>query len=349
MVGIKIGVDFGSSVLRMFVENKGLVVEEPSVVAVDVVTNEIVAFGNDADNISGRVNQNIRIVEVVKDGVIADFVFAEKMLKYYIEKVCKNRIYKPNVLLTVASDISSLEKKTFLDVVTLAGAGRVCIVDGSLASALGCDIDAQNVDGKMVIDIGHNITEISIVSYGEIVSKSTIRMGSSAIDEAIIKHLRRDRDIVIGPHTAREIKHSISSALKRETELALMVSGKSNLDEMPISFEVTSTEIFPFVNEQIEDLISLIKADISNISPELIGDASNNGIVLCGGGALLFDIDNKINEEISIRCTLEENPMNARIIGLGKIMKQPQILKNNGYSFIFKDEISERIKKLTRI
>ena len=349
MVGIKIGVDFGSSTLRMFVEHKGLVIEEPSIVAVDSITKEIVAFGKDADNISGRVNSNIKTINVIKDGVIADFVYAEKMLKHYFEKVCKNRIYKPNVLLTVSSDVSSLEKKTFLDVVTLAGAGRVCIIDGTLASSFGCDIDCENVDGKMVIDIGHNITEISVVSLGEVVSKSTIRMGSSVIDSAIIKHLKRDRDIVIGPHTAREIKHNISSALKRDAELAVLVSGKSNLDDMPISFEVTSTEIFPFVNEQLDYLTSLIKDEISRIPPELIGDSSNNGIVLCGGGALLFDIDKKISDEICIRTSLSNNPLNSKIEGIGIIMNNSMILEKNNYSFIFKDEISERIKKLTRI
>ena len=235
MKGMKIGIDFGSSSLKMYAEDKGVVVDEPSIVAIDSTTGNPIAFGKAADNVYGRSGDDISISKVIQNGVISDFVMAERMLRFYIQRVCGNRIYKPNIILSLPSDISSLEKRTFLDVVTLAGAGRVCLVEGVLASAFGCDSSNDNSGGRMVLDIGHHITEYAIVSMGGIGAKGTVRHGSYDIDKAIINHLRRDRDILIGPHTAREIKNKITSAEKRECESAIFVSGKSALDNLPIS------------------------------------------------------------------------------------------------------------------
>ena len=349
MKGMKIGIDFGSSSLKIYAEGKGIVVDEPSIVAVETETGKPIAFGKAADSVYGRTVDDIKVVKVIRNGVISDFVLAERMLRYYLQRVCGNRIYKPNVILSLLSDISALEKKTYLDVVTLAGAGRVCMVEGILASAFGSGVATDKIGGRMVIDIGHNVTEYAIVSMGSISVSGTIRRGSEEIDKAIIKHLKRDRDIVIGPHTAREIKYKISSALKRECETALMVSGKSNLDEMPISFEITSNEVFPYVDEQIDMLVKDIHSGISEILPELLADAADHGILLCGGGGLIFDMANRIESELEIRCSLVENPTQAKILGLGALMINRNLLESNGYSFIFKDEIRDRIRKYEKM
>ncbi|MBR5191463.1 MAG: rod shape-determining protein, partial [Clostridia bacterium] len=255
MKGMKIGIDFGSNSLKIYAEGKGVVVDEPSIVAVETETGKPIAFGKAADSVNGRTVDDIKVIKVIHNGVISDFVLAERMLRYYLQRVCGNRIYKPNVIISLLSDISALEKKTYLDAVTLAGAGRVCMVEGVLASAFGCGVATDKIGGRMVLDIGHQVTEYAVVSMGGISASGTIRRGSDEIDKAIIKHLKRDRDILIGPHTAREIKYKISSAQKRECETALMVSGKSNLDEMPISFEITSNEVYPYVDEQINLLV----------------------------------------------------------------------------------------------
>lgn len=349
MKGMKIGIDFGSSSLKIYAEGKGIVVDEPSIVAVETETGKPIAFGKAADSVYGRTVDDIKVVKVIRNGVISDFVLAERMLRYYLQRVCGNRIYKPNVIISLLSDISALEKKTYLDVVTLAGAGRVCMVEGILASAFGSGVATDKIGGRMVIDIGHNVTEYAIVSMGSISVSGTIRRGSEEIDKAIIKHLKRDRDIVIGPHTAREIKYKISSALKRECETALMVSGKSNLDEMPISFEITSNEVFPYVDEQIDMLVKDIHSGISEILPELLADAADHGILLCGGGGLIFDMANRIESELEIRCSLVENPTQAKILGLGALMINRNLLESNGYSFIFKDEIRDRIRKYEKM
>lgn len=343
MKGMKIGIDFGSYSLKIFAEGKGIVVDEPSIIAVDNLTDNPIAFGMAANNVDGRSIDDIGISKVIRNGVVADFVMAERMLRYYLQRVCGNRIYKPNIILSLPSGISSLEKKTFLDVVTLAGAGRVCMVEGVLASAFGCGVSPEKLGGRMILDIGHHLTEFTIVSLGGIASKGCIKRGSYEIDKAIINHLKSDRDILIGPHTARAIKNKITSAEQRDCETALFVSGKSILDNMPISFEVTSTEIFPFVDEQIDLIVKEIHHEILKVSPDLLADAADHGISICGGGALIFDIAERLSEELGIRCETVDEPRLAKIKGLGQFIKNDNLLVNNGYSFIFKDDIRNKI------
>lgn len=346
MKGMKIGIDFGSSSIKIFAENKGIVINEPSIAAISVDTHQPIAFGKSADAMLGRSGEDIEIIHVIQNGVISDFVLAEKMLRFYLERVCGNRVYKPNVMVSLPTCATSFEKKTLLDAITLAGAGRVCLVEGILASAFGCGINEEKIGGRMVIDIGHQVTEFAIVSMGSIAGVGSVNRGSFDIDCAIERHLKRDRDILIGPHTIREIKNKITSAINRDCESALYVSGKSNLDEMPISFEITSNEIYPFVDEQISLLVSEIHSSMQNIPPELLADAADHGIFVCGGGALIFDIAQRLEKEIGIRCEIIEEPTLAKVKGLGKLLKNENLLENNGYHFIFKDEIRERIKRL---
>ena len=346
MKGMKIGIDFGSSSIKIFAENKGIVINEPSIAAVSIETLQPIAFGKAADEMLGRCGDDVKIVKIVQNGVISDFILAEKMLRYYLEYVCGNRVYKPNVMISLPSNATSFEKKTFLDAVTLAGAGRVCLIEGVLASAFGCGIDAEKIGGRMVLDIGHQVTEFAIVSMGSIAGRGTINRGSFDINNAIERHLKRDRDILVGPHTIREIKNKIITAISRDYETALFISGKSNLDEMPISFEITSKEIYPFVDEQISLLVSEIHDSMQNIPPELLADAADHGISICGGGALIFDIAQRLEEETHIRCEVIEEPILAKVKGLENLLKNDELLENNGYRFIFKDEIREKIKRL---
>ena len=340
---MKIGIDFGSYSLKIYAEGKGIVVDEPSIVAIDNQTGNPIAFGKAADNVYGRCCDDISISKVIQNGVVSDFVMAERMLRYYIQRVCGNKIYKPNIIVSLPSNISSLEKKTFLDFVTLAGAGRVCLVEGILASAFGCNFSDDKFGGRMVLDIGHHITEYAIVSMGGIGAKGSIRHGSYDIDKAIVNHLRKDRDILIGPHTAREIKNKIISAEKRECETALFASGKSCLDDLPISFEITSTEIYPYVDEQIDVMIKEIHQDILKVSPDLLSDAADNGIMLCGGGSLIFDMSDRLSKQLSIRCENISEPRLAKIKGLGNLIVNDKWLEDNGYRFIFRDEIKDRL------
>lgn len=349
MKGMKIGIDFGSFSLRMCTENNQNAVDEMSSAAFASENGSPIVYGKRADALDGRTDTNISVTKMIKNGVISDFTYAEKILTAYFSKVCGARIYKPNVLVALPFDVTNIEKKIFLDAVTRAGAGRACLVEGILASALGVGISHEKVGGRMVIDLGHQTTEIGIISMGNVAVGATVRHGSFDIDSAIIRHFKKDRDIVIGVHTARLIKHTIASAVKRDCETSLMVSGKSGIDDMPISFEVTSTEIFPFVDEQISSLISEIHSHLQKISPELLSDAADHGITLCGGGALLFDIAERFEKELDIRCSVADSPERARITGIHKIIKRREILENNGYQFIFKDDIRDRLNKVDKI
>lgn len=349
MKGMKIGIDFGSFSLRMCTENNQNAVDEMSSAAFASENGSPIVYGKRADALDGRTDTNISVTKMIKNGVISDFTYAEKILTAYFSKVCGARIYKPNVLVALPFDVTNIEKKIFLDAVTRAGAGRACLVEGILASALGVGISHEKVGGRMVIDLGHQTTEIGIISMGNVAAGATVRHGSFDIDSAIIRYFKKDRDIVIGVHTARLIKHTIASAVKRDCETSLMVSGKSGIDDMPISFEVTSTEIFPFVDEQISSLISEIHSHLQKISPELLSDAADHGITLCGGGALLFDIAERFEKELDIRCSVADSPERARITGIHKIMKRREILENNGYQFIFKDDIRDRLNKVDKI
>ncbi len=345
MKGMKIGVDFGSYSFRLCTENNQNAVDEMSSVAFDSENGLPIVYGKKADILDGRTDTNISVTKMIKNGVISDFTYAEKILTAYFSKVCGTRIYKPNVIVALPFEATNVEKKIFFDAVTRAGAGRACLVDGILASALGVGISPDKIGGRMIIDLGHQTTEIGVVSMGTVAAGATVKLGSFDIDSAIIRHFKKDRDIIIGIHTARQIKHTIASAIKRDCETSLMVSGKSGIDDMPISFEVTSTEIFPFVDEQFSLLLSEIHSHLQNISPELLADAADHGITLCGGGALLFDIAERLEAELNIRCTVAENPEKARITGVHKIMKSHEIMENNGYQFIFKDDIRDKMKK----
>lgn len=349
MKGMKIGVDFGSYSLRMCTENNKNTVDEMSSVAFDAENGSPIVYGKKADSLDGRTDTNITVTKMITNGVISNFTYAEKILTAYFSRVCGARIYKPNAVIALPFDVTNIEKNFFLDSVTRAGAGRACLVDGILASAFGVGVPYEKIGGRMVIDFGHQTTEIGIVSMGTIAAASTARHGSFDIDSAIIRHFKKDRDIIIGLHTARLIKHTIASAIERDCETSLMVSGKSGIDDMPISFEVTSTEIFPFVDEQVSLLVSEIRSHLQNISPELLGDAADHGIMMCGGGALLFDIAQRFEKELGIQCSVAENPEKARIAGIHQIMKNREIMENNGYRFIFKDDIRDRLKKFDKI
>ncbi len=349
MKGMKIGIDFGSSSLKIFVEGKGIVVDEPSVVAIEKTSGKPIAFGKAADEVYGRCADDIIISKVIKDGIISDFIMAERMLRYYLQHVCGNRIYKPNIIISLPSETNDLERRTFLDVVTLSGAGRVCMVDGILASAFGSGIETDKAGGRMVIDIGHHVTEYAVITAGCVAASGQIKHGSYKIDKAIINHLKKDRDIIVGPHTARKIKNMITSAEQRECETALFVSGKSYLDNMPISFEVTSTEIYPYVDEQINILVNDIHEGIRQVSPDLLADAADHGIFICGGGSLIFDINDRLSSQLGIRCNIVDDPRYAKIKGLGILCENDTLLEQNGYRFIFKDEIRDRIRKFDKI
>lgn len=321
MLGMNIAIDFGSSSTVIAEENKGIVLDEPTVIAVDSETKYPIAFGNNAYTISGRTDENIEVIHPVVNGVISDYTMAQKLLSHYLLKICGNKVLKPNVIISVPSACTNLDKRTFIDIVTSAGAGKVCFVEESLASAIGIGLKSTNITGCMLVNMGGGSVDVSVVTMGSIAVADTVKTGGLAIDEAIQKHIKKTRDIMVGPLTAERLKICLGSAVPREEDIAMIVSGKSGADNMPISFEVTSEELYPCVREQANIILNGICSVLEKTPPELVGDISDNGIVLTGGTSLLCGMDKLISKVTGIETKIVDDPIYSTVNGSMRIMK----------------------------
>ena len=332
MAGMNIGIDFGSSSTIITEQGKGIILDEPSVIALDIETKYPVAFGNNAYTIDGRTDDNIEVIHPVLNGVISHYSYAQKLLRYYLQKVLGNKVFKPNVIITVPSGATNLDRRTFVDVVISSGAGKVCLIEESLASAIGAGINERSMSGRMLVNLGGGSVDISVITMGNIAVSNTVRVGGIDLDNAISRYLQRNRDILIGPLTAERLKICLGSAIKREEEIALVTFGKSGLDNMPISFEITSTEIFNCIEEQLVLMINGIKSVLEKTPPELIGDISDNGILLTGGTSLLFGMEKRISEETGIEVKTVKDPLYNTMNGVNSILDNFDML-TEGYSF----------------
>ncbi len=335
-----VGIDFGSTSTIMYVGGKGIVLDEPTMIAVDTETGAPIAIGNTAYTINGRTDEDIRVISPVQNGIISDYTHAEHILRYYFQRLCGNSILKPNVILTVPSGATNLDKRTFLDVAMHAGAGRVCLVEESLASAIGAGLNEDAFSGRFIVNLGGGSVDISVVTRGSLAVSKSVKIGGKSIDEAIQKYLRKSRDILVGPQTAERLKICLGSAVPRKEELAVMANGKSGLDNMPITFEVTSTELFHCIDEQIRYIISGIKSVLEITPPELVGDISENGIVLTGGTSLLYGMKKRLESETGIEVILADDPLYSCVAGAAAIVKDMDFLTANGYRFKTVQELS---------
>lgn len=329
---MNIGIDFGSSSTMITEQGKGIILDEPSVIALDAETKYPIAFGNNAYTIDGRTDERIEVIHPVLGGVISDYTNARKLLTYYMQKVLGNKVFKPNVIITVPSGATGLDRRTLLDVAISSGAGKVCLIEESLASAVGAGISEKSMSGRMLVNLGGGSVDISVITMGNIAVSNTVRVGGIDLDNAILKYLQRSRDIYIGPLTAERLKICLGSAVKRKEEIALVTFGKSGLDNMPISFEITSTEVFNCIEEQLELMINGIKSVLEKTPPELIGDISDNGIMLTGGTALLFGMEKRIAEETGIEVKTVKDPLYNTMNGVNSILEHFDML-TEGYSF----------------
>ena len=339
MVGTRIGIDLGTTSVIAFVDHKGIVLCEPSAIAYDSETNEPIAVGRKAYEMLGKTPDSIEVIKPLSNGTVSSFTACEQMLTAFINKICQNKIFKPNVIVCMPSSVTNLEKRTILDVVTASGAASACLIEEPLAAAVGAGLSTEEPSGKLVIDIGGGTTDIAVITMGNIAVSSSVKGAGNALNEAIIRHLKKDRDIIIGERTAEMLKTTLGCAIDREAELALVSKGKSNLDGMPISFEVTSTEIKEAILEQLNALIEAIHSILEQTPPELVGDISESGITLTGGGALLYGIDKYIQEEIGIKTVIADDPINCVVKGTGAALKKMEILIENGYHFISREDI----------
>ncbi|MCQ2481310.1 MAG: rod shape-determining protein [Clostridia bacterium] len=332
MVGTNIGIDFGTANIKVYMEGKGIVVTEPSVVAYDQ-NNKLIAIGQKAYNMLDKTPDNVRVVQPVVNGVISDFVAARQIIEYYISRVCKNMVFRPNVVVNVHSSVTGLQKKTIIDTVTAAGAAKACLIEEPLAAAIGMGLDISKPRGVMIVDIGAGTTDIAVITMGSIAVSKSITDAGNALNDGIIRQLRRERDLIIGEKTAERIKLEIGAATLRDVELGLAVNGKNYITNMPVNFEVSSTEIFLAMRSTLEGILEGIRSVLEQISPEFSADILDNGIILTGGGAKLRYIDKMIKRKLGLKVKVASSPEFSVAEGTGRALEHLDILYSDGNMF----------------
>ncbi len=329
-LGTDVGVDLGTANILVYLRGKGIVIREPSVVALEKETNRILAVGEEARQMIGRTPGNIIAVRPLKDGVIADYDVTETMLKYFIEKVCpRPRLLRPQVVVCVPSGVTSVEKRAVLEAAMQAGAKRTFLIEEPMAAAIGAGIDISEASGNMVVDIGGGTTDIAIISLGGIVVSESLRIGGDKFDEAIIRYIKKMYNLMIGERTAEDIKIEIGSAYPEGEGKAKEIRGRDLVTGLPRTIKFTSADTFQALSEPITSIIDGIKSVLERTPPELASDIVDKGMVLTGGGSLLHGFTRLLSEETEIPIHLAEDPMSCVALGTGKVLESVEGLRSS--------------------
>lgn len=315
-------IDLGTANTLVYVKGEGIVLSEPSVVAINQNTGKVRAVGNEAKNMIGRTPGNIVAIRPMKDGVIADFDITERMLRYFIQKVHnRKRLASPRVAISVPSGITAVEKRAVTESALQAGAKKVFTIEEPMAAAIGADLPVQEAQGCMIVDIGGGTTEVAVISLGGIVFSKSVRVAGDEMDEAIIQHLKRTYNILIGERTAEQIKIAIGSAFPLKDELELQVKGRDQVLGLPKILTVTSDEIREAMREPVSAIVDAVRVTLERTPPELSADIVDRGIVLAGGGALLRGLDQLLKKETGLHVAVAEDPLTAVVLGAGKYLE----------------------------
>lgn len=325
----EVGIDLGTANVLVYIKGKGIVLNEPAVVAINKDTNEILAVGEEARQMLGRTPGNIVAVRPLKDGVISDYDITERMLKHFIRKTCgAGKFFKPKIMVCVPSGVTEVEKRAVREATMQAGGKDVFLMEEPLAAAIGAGLDITKPDGAMVIDIGGGTTDIAVMSMGGIVTSQSVKIAGDRFDDAIIKYMRKERKLYIGERTAEDLKLKIGTAFPRETNVSMECRGRDLVTGLPKVVEVSSKEIMEALDEPLSIICEAIHRVLESTPPELAADISNAGIVITGGGAMLYGIDKRVEQRIGITCYIAENPMDCVAIGTGKALDSLLILEN---------------------
>lgn len=327
-----VGIDLGTASVLVYVKGKGIVLNEPSVVAVDTTTGTVIAVGNEAQRMLGRTPGNIEAIRPLRDGVISDLQITEQMLKHFLNKACKRQLFKPRVVICVPSGVTEVEQMAVETAASSAGSSRVHLIEEPLAAAIGANIDTSKPYGNMVVDIGGGTCDIAVISLNDIVESKSIKIAGDKFDDSIIKFIRKKHHVLIGERTAEKLKKEIGCVVsfvneKGEKEIKeYEVRGRCLLKGLPKSVIITSEEIKEALQEDVGKIVEAVKMLLEITPPELIGDISENGIVMTGGGALVYGIDKLVAEETGIDTYLAENAISCVAIGTGKALDNMEML-----------------------
>lgn len=317
-----LGIDLGTANTLVYLQGEGIVLSEPSVVAVDSVTREVLAIGEDAKRMLGRTPNNIVAIRPLRDGVIADFEIVEKMIKYFIKKITPYKWVKPRVVIGIPAGITEVEKRAVRESAQQAGVREVYLIEESLAAAIGANMPIYEPSGNMVVDIGGGTTEISVISLGNMVRSNTLRIGGDEFDEAIIFYLKKIHNLVIGERTAEEIKITIGNAYPSTDVKKMDVKGRDAVTGLPRTLIMDSEEIREALRDQLSAILEGIVSTLEETPPELSADIIERGIVLAGGGALLKRLPEFISKETNVPVFLADNPLTCVVVGAGRYLDE---------------------------
>ncbi len=323
-----LGVDLGTANTLVYIKGKGIVAREPSVVAIQANTKQVLAVGEEAKRMIGRTPGNIIAIRPLKDGVIADFDITKSMLKHFIRKATKRRtFFQPRVVVCVPSGVTEVEKRAVEEAAIHAGARDAYLIEEPMAAAIGAGLPVQEPTGSMIVDIGGGTTEVAIISLGGIVTSKSIRVGGDELDDSIVNFIKKEYSLMIGERTAEEVKIAIGTADINSKEETMEIRGRDMISGLPKTINVNSTEVYNAMKEPIFNIVDAIKSTLEKSPPELASDIMEFGIMLTGGGALLEGLDRLIIKETGIPVHIADNPLDCVAIGTGKALDSIEVLK----------------------
>ncbi len=318
--GSDIAIDLGTCNTLVYVKGRGILVREPSMVAIKKSEHKVIAIGYEAREMLGKVHADIEVIRPMRDGVIDDDEVAEEMIRAFIRKVQKSRLMRPRIIVCVPSGVTKSEKRIIRDSSEHAGAREVHLIAEPMAAAMGVGLPIKDPVGSMVIDIGGGTTEIAVISLGGIVSDTSMRIGGDEMDEAIVQFMKRNYSLLIGERTAEEIKQRLGSAVPMENELSMVAKGRDLVAGIPKAIEINSIEIREALAETVASVVDAVKLSLEKTPPELSADIRDRGIILTGGGALLRGMDIRLREETSLPITLADDPLTCVVRGTGMVL-----------------------------
>lgn len=317
----EVGIDLGTANVLVYIKGKGVVLDEPSVVAFNRDTNEIMAVGTEAREMLGRTPSNIVAMRPLRDGVISDYDVTERLLRYFIRRACgSGRFFKPRIMICVPSGVTEVEKRAVREAAIQAGVKSVYLMEEPVAAAIGAGLDISKPAGVMVIDIGGGTTDVAVIALGGIVTSNSVKIAGDDFDDAIIKYMRKEHKLYIGERTAEEIKRTIGTAYPREEIVVQECRGRDLVTGLPKSIEITSKQMMEALEEPLQAICETVHSVLENTPPELAADIGNSGIILTGGGALINGMDRRISERTGIPVIIADDPKSCVAIGTGKAL-----------------------------
>ena len=314
-----VGIDLGTATVIVYIGGQGVVLSEPSVIAVNLKTDSVISVGQEAYDMVGKTPSHIQAIRPLSKGVVCDYKMTEEMVKFFIKKVCRDSLVKPRIALCVPSGITNVESNAVIDVAIASGARKVYLIEEPVAAAIGANIDIEKPNGNMIVDIGGGTTDIAVLSLNGIVNKKSIKVAGDAINDSIIKYIRSSHGVLIGERMADQIKRTVASVCWEDGEdISAPVKGRNLTTGLPCSLEISRSMLYDCVMKEVDQIVTAVKEVIEKTPQELLGDIYTNGITLTGGGSLLHGMDRLLEKQTKIHTALAEDPVNCVAIGTGK-------------------------------